>query len=638
MWDFIKSKAAIIFMIVLAGAGLPASAQTSLTMSDPEVLARAISNKAEIERCIILATPSSLAAAREGLSQSNVISNDDRLAMMEIIRGVSMLLYPSMAGSGAAGVRAAGSGFFVDAALNRVNPIYSVCLSQLVEAFQGRIFAAPKGSEGSFLTQILPALAIFTTTDREIARAAFGYAQRFESSGSMASVIPGLVKARAAKLDGSLADAYYLYKTVLDTWPELWPARLALGTLSLEMEMPVLALSYLSPLVEAGMDDKALMAAYAVALYRNGRLADAEPHVLKSLKSDPESPELLAIAAHILIDRNDFTAAQPYLENLGRLGAQDKLYFYLKALQSKGQNRYEEALKWARKALQVCPDDPEIKVLLAGVLFAGPEAGHEEATVLSIEAKKDFEEDRAAIAEARRLPSSPLAAAMREEAEREANRVLLLEAYNHQDWYAAAGMLETDSDVGLDKAIVATILRKSGKSREAIDFSSDWYKANPQSELAAEAYLRSLAAASTGIGVASALSSVVSDGGPGLFGLLGGSLTGNAASASGTGQPSIIGLVLQLLSGSWSANMRSYLFYLSGTLQANPDAAIDNYRLALLERADNVEAIAALAKAYARKNDPQKALFFIKQAKAIGIDDADLAAELATMEATLIQG
>jgi len=84
--------------------------------------------------------------------------------------------------------------------------------------------------------------------------------------------------------------------------------------------------------------------------------------------------------------------------------------------------------------------------------------------------------------------------------------------------------------------------------------------------------------------------------------------------------------------------MRSYLFYLSGTLQANPDAAIDNYRMALLERADNVEAIAALAKAYARKNDPQKALFFIKQAKAIGIDDADLAAELATMEATLIQG
>ena len=633
MRDSVKSKAAIILMVVLAGAGLPASAQTSLTMSDPNVIGRVIGNKAEIERCIILATPSSLAAAREGLSQSNVISEDDRLAMMEIIRGLSMLLYPSITGSSAAG-----SGFFVDTALKNINPVYSICLSQLVEAFQGRIFAAPKGSEGSFFTQILPALAIFTTTDRGIARTALGYAQRFESSGGMASVIPGLVKAKAARLDGNLADAYYLYKTVLDSWSELWPARFALGTLSLEMGMPVLALSYLSPLVEAGMDGKALMAAYAVALYRNGRLADAEPHVLKSLKSDPDSPELLAIAAHILIDRNNFTAAQPYLESLGRLGVQDRLYLYLKALHSKGQNRGEEALKWARKAQQVYPDDPEIKALLAGILFAGPEAGHKEATALCIEAKKGFEEDRAAVAEARQLPSSPLAAAMREEAERESNRVLLLEAYNHQDWYAAAGMLDTDSDIGLDKAIVATILRKSGKSREALDFSSDWYNANPQSELAAEAYLRSLAAASSGIGVASASSSVVSDGGMGLFGLLGGSLTGNAASASGTGQPSIVGLVLQLLSGSWSANMRSYLFYLSGTLQTNPDAAIDSYRLALLERADNVEAIAALAKAYARKNDPQKALSFIRQAKAIGINDADLATELATMEATLIQG
>jgi hypothetical protein len=55
--------------------------------------------------------------------------------------------------------------------------------------------------------------------------------------------------------------------------------------------------------------------------------------------------------------------------------------------------------------------------------------------------------------------------------------------------------------------------------------------------------------------------------------------------------------------------------------------------MALLERADNIEAIAALAKAYAKKNDVQKALFYIKQAKAIGIDDKILAAELQKLEA-----
>ena len=80
----------------------------------------------------------------------------------------------------------------------------------------------------------------------------------------------------------------------------------------------------------------------------------------------------------------------------------------------------------------------------------------------------------------------------------------MLDAYDHQDWYAAAAMLESNSEAGLDKSIVATILRKSGRTKEAIAFSSEWYKEAPQSEPAAEAYLRSLAAAGTGVGVASA--------------------------------------------------------------------------------------------------------------------------------------
>jgi len=83
-----KSKVAVILMIALVGAILPVTAQTNLTMADPDALARAISSKAEIERSIILASPSSLADAREGLAQSKVIAEDERRAMMEIIRGL----------------------------------------------------------------------------------------------------------------------------------------------------------------------------------------------------------------------------------------------------------------------------------------------------------------------------------------------------------------------------------------------------------------------------------------------------------------------------------------------------------------------------------------------------------------------
>lgn len=639
------SGAAIALFALLAGFAIQTlPAQTNLTMADPAALAKFINNKPEIERNIMLATPGSLDLAREGLVQSKVISDDDKNALLDIVRGISAILYPSPPPPPAAAKNApprlngndSASGFFLDPSLKNINPLYSVCLTQLVEACQGRIFSAPKGSEAAFLSEILPALAIFRTDDKNIARAALGYIERFDFSGSYVSVIPGLVRARFARLSGDKIGAYVNYKLVLDSYSDVWPARLELGVISLELDKPVNALSFLSPLIDSRKNDKAVIAPYAIALYRNGKFGEAEPFVKRGLEFDPNSPELAMIAAHILIDRNDFTAAQPLLETLGRKMPADRMYLYLKALYAKGQNRNEEALKWARKALQAYPEDPEIMVLLAGVLFKGPESGHEEAEALCVEARKRFAADESAVATGSGLPSmSPLKTAMREEAKGEATRLLMLDAYDHQDWSAAAAMLESNSGAGLDKSIVATILRKSGRTKEAVAFSSKWYEEAPQSEPAAEAYLRSLAAAGAGTGVASAAPPAVSDAGSGLLSLIGGYGSGTQAAGVASGQSPIISLALRLLSGNCSSSMRSYLFYLRGTLQADPEAAIDSYRMALLERADNVEAIAALAKAYAQKNDAQKAFFYIKQAKAIGIDDKGLAAELQKLEAEL---
>lgn len=637
-----------IAIIALVGGFFSPSphAQAGLTMSDPDVLAKIVNNKTEIQRCIILATPDSLAKAREGLSQSRVISDNDKLAMLEMIRGISAILYPSPAPPTAAAKNPARvkngettPDFFVDPSIHDIDPVYSVCLAQLVEASQGKIFAAPKGSEVAFLSEILPSLAIFKTKDIEVAKTALGYAERFDVSADFRSVIPGLVKGWYERIAGDPAMAYSLYRQVLDTYPDAWPARLELGLLSLEMGKPVNALAFLKPLAESRANDPSVAKSYAVALYQNGKLAEAEPLARKALEYYPDSAELMQVAAHVLIDKNDFTSAQPFLDAFGKKKPSDRMYLYLKALLAKGQNRNVEALKWARKALSSYPEDPEIMVLLAGILFMGEEEGHGEAVALCAEAKRRFSAETK-VDTSGQPAFNPLRTAMREEVEGEATRFLLMEAYNHQEWYEAAGMLEASSAAGLDKAVVATILRKSGKKSEALVFSSEWYNDAPQSEAAAEAYLRSLAAASTGGGVAAA-GLAVSDAGSGLLGLAAGN-GGNAQGSSGagiaSGQPALIGLVLQLLSGSCSAGMRSYLFYLRGTLLSDPGAAIDSYRMALLERADNVEAIAALAKAYAAKKDAQKALFYIRQAKAIGVADQALAAELRDLEASIVQG
>ena len=629
--------AALGLALIALTAALPLSAQTALAMSDPEMLSKTLNSKSEIERCIILATPNSLDRAKDGLAQSKVISDDDKKALSEISRGISALLYPRGTNGSPKGAKNGGTGndaaqrFYVDPSLKAISPAYAICLTQLVEASQGRIFDAPKGSDDTFLTAILPALAIFAASDKNVADAALAYAERFAKSGAYPTAIVGLVQGRHAEKSGDLVKAYYDYQAVADAYPDVWIARLRLGVVALALEMPVRALGFLEPLARSGMSDLAVLAPYATALYRNGKLAEAEPVVMKCLAADPESPAFLSMAAHILIDRNDFAAAQPMLEALGRKVPSDKFYLSLRALQAKGQGRADEAVKYARKALQASPEDPEAMVLLAGILFGAAGADRSEAAALCVDAQKRFAAEKSAPKPAGAPVPSPLAKALRDEAEAQASRYLLQDAYDRQDWFAAATMLDATPAASLNKGVVATILRKSGRQKEAVDFASEWYHGAPDSEDAAEAYLRSLAAAS----VASAGQPVASDIGSGLLGQLS---AAKAGSASPAGKPGLVGLVLQLLSGSCSDSMRSYLYYLNGTLLADDNAAIDSFRMALLVRADNVEAIVALAKVYARKGDAQKALFFVRQAKAIGVADADLAAELKTLELKLAQG
>jgi tetratricopeptide (TPR) repeat protein len=324
------------------------------------------------------------------------------------------------------------------------------------------------------------------------------------------------------------------------------------------------------------------------------------------------------------MDKNDYQAAQPLIDGYGKKHPADRLYLYLKTLLSKEHGRNEDALKWARKALQAYPGDPEIMILLAGVLFKGPEQGHTEATLLcesaiSLLAGAPATDDTG-------LPLyNPLQIAMRQEAREMAERYLLMSAYDSQDWYVAANLLDKSDSAGLDKEVVATILRKSGRYAEALSFSSEWYKENPALEPAIEAYLRSLAASVSGTGLAAAGNSV-SDNGFGLIRVLGSTL--NA-------QPVLLGLAVQLLSGSASKQLRSYLYYLQGSLSADKEMAIDFYRKALIERGGNTEALAALAQAYADKNDKAKALSLIKEARMVGIDDRQIEAQLTALEAKL---
>jgi Tfp pilus assembly protein PilF len=611
-----KSFILILAIAVFTTAASVAGAQSALAMVSPESIVKLVNPRSEIERSIVLATPESLAKAREAVFNSRLVPEEEKPGLSEIIRGVSEILYGPV------------GQFSLESKTPQIAKRESVAIAQIIEASRGKIFPAPQGTEPSFISEILPALAIFRTEDREVSRVANEYADRFESSGIAPSVIPDLVRAKTAKSAGNLPLAYSIYARVAQKYPDVWIARLELGCIALRQNKFVEAQHYLESIYPLRNQDAAFLAAYSTVLYQNARFAEAEPVVRKALSFDASNPELSAIIAHILIDRNAFQEAQPFLEILGRKRPNDRSYLYLKTAQLRGMGRKEEALRWARRAFQQHPRDPEFMVMLSGLLFAGPKEGHREAILLAEEAKRLISE--------KNMAPSPLAAALLAEAESEASRYLVLDAYNRQDWFAAATLLDNQEKETMDKAMVATILRKSGRLGEALSFSSDWFSQSPDSEAAAEAYLRTLAAASSGASLASMGPAGVSDaGGLGIFSLL---MAGTAPSAASS-QASLLGLILKILSGAnlanYSSNLRSYILYLNGTVQSDRAAKIENYQKALFEEADNLEAILGLAMLYKNSGDISKSLFYLKQARMIGTDDKDLLNAISNLEKAL---
>ncbi|HEY9055456.1 MAG TPA: tetratricopeptide repeat protein, partial [Rectinemataceae bacterium] len=371
-------RISMLCLAFLAAALARPGAQTSLPKVHPEYLSKLVNNRAEIERCIMVASPDALRGALAGLEQSKVIPEPEKLVLAEIVRGVSSILYPQplppksaserISDAAKKGADASGA-FYISPALNTVSKTDSLLLTQLVEASQGRIFPALEPSS-SFLAELLPVLAIFRTKDSQVALAAFNYAERFSATAGHESAMTGLARARYALLSGDPAKAASVYSSLLDAYPDLWPAKLGLGSIALENGRAAEALAHLSPLEETRKADAAFMLPFALALYQNGRFAEAEPYVLALLDTEQAVPELFIIEAHLLLDRNEYAKALPFLDAYGRKKPQERMYLYLKTIHASSLPRKEEALRWARKAFQAFPSDPEIMVLLAGVLYA----------------------------------------------------------------------------------------------------------------------------------------------------------------------------------------------------------------------------------------------------------------------------
>jgi tetratricopeptide (TPR) repeat protein len=175
----------------------------------------------------------------------------------------------------------------------------------------------------------------------------------------------------------------------------------------------------------------------------------------------------------------------------------------------------------------------------------------------------------------------------------EAARLLAVDAATHYKWTDAAAYLARAGDALEDKTLAAKILRKSGDTRAALEYAANWRQSAPQSEAATEAYLRALVD------------------------------IGDGKSAQN--------LIGRILPGTNSSPFRSVLYYLQSRLQKSDEEAQALLRAALIENADNSEALASMSDIQARLKDFAKARFYLKQAMAIDPDDPELEARLSKL-------
>jgi tetratricopeptide (TPR) repeat protein len=572
-----------------AAPGAATGTGTAIRTADPAELAKGREEREAIESSIVFGSPASLDKAIKLAAAPKSMKAEDAAALAAIAKAISALAYPSQESAAPAAA--------VDPAA--LSGSASALLAAIGEASAGRVPAVPPEAAATSLGEIIPALALFGSISSDSARRAVDALDRFARLG-VPSILPSMLRGADAERRGDWQGALGLYRSALAVAPDAWSASLGMGRALFSLKRPVDALAVLAPLAAGKSGLREFDRPYALALYANGRYDEADPYVARVLMVDPQDSRLVLVRAHLLVRAKAFQQAMPLLDAYGTVDPSNRLYLLLRCLETEGLRAREEALKWARKGLSAYPDDPELLVAASRILFAGPASGALEARTLAARVFDLTAPGAPAPSDPDNGEYGPALAAARAAAGVEAARLLLADSVSRYRWADAAKYLSRIGASFEDKALASKVMRKAGDPR-ALDYASEWYKASPSSEAATEAYIRCLVAA-----------------GPGS-------------------ERQAQELIARVLPGTIAQPFRSTLYYLQSRLQKSDEAALTLLRSALVENADNAEALAAVYDIQMRRKDYAKARFYLKQAIAISPDDPELEERMRALDAAAPQ-
>ncbi len=171
--------------------------------------------------------------------------------------------------------------------------------------------------------------------------------------------------AYAYTLTGRTEEALQTYRQSIEADAKLFPARFNLGVLLLKENKPAEAADELVRAAELEPENYRTHFFAALALEQSGRKDEALPHYRRAAEIDPKQTEPRRAVLALLLERQDFTAAEPVLQDLLTLEPQAPDLLRLRADLHLRQQRNEQALGAYEEFLKVKPEDAAAHLAVA---------------------------------------------------------------------------------------------------------------------------------------------------------------------------------------------------------------------------------------------------------------------------------
>jgi predicted Zn-dependent protease len=433
-----------------------------------------------------------------------------------------------------------------------------------IDARNGRPAAIAEGQSALF--ELMPLLTVFRIRTQIASIAALAAYERFAGLGHE-SVLAELARGHAQERNGNAAAALASFSKAQSLAADCYPAAINASRLLVDAGKPKDALAALSGASQGVRETQSYQRAYAYALYGDGRWAEALPLITRVLLNDPLDSRFMLMRAHLLVERGEFKLAASLLDAYASVDPNDKLYILLRA-RSAAENSKDlpGAIASLRRGLERYPEDQSLLLYAAELLFSGGSKDRLEAITYAGRALKA---DPSSIRAFKVLLAADLAAGNGAGAAARADSI--------RSFYP-----DYDDYESLYRAY-----RLAGRVDESLAMARLWREKQPSSEQASLAWATLLLE------------------------------QGRRGEAS-----AFISAQLALKGGSV---YRSNLFLLQSRLQPNEEAALSSLRSSLIENGLNIDALVAMTDIYMKRNDLQRARFYLKQALTLSPDRADIA-------------